>query len=84
MKTEFLEGNQKLLEGSCYNSINSIVKKKGGNVELFQCFQINTCFLSGNTNPFHFKILNKKPLCCTSVLFQNCPKLKKKEEKDGL
>lgn len=28
MKNEFLEGNQKLLEGSCYNSINSIVKKK--------------------------------------------------------
>lgn len=83
MKNEFLERNQKLLEDSCYNSINSIDKKKGGKCWTISVFSNKHLSSPGNTNTFHFKILNKKT-CWTSVLFQNCPKLKKKEQKDGL
>lgn len=64
-------------KATCNNSIYS-TDRKGGNVELFQCFQINICSLPGNTNTFRFKILNKK-ICWTSALFQKCPKLKKKK-----
>lgn len=54
MQNEFLDGNQKLFVIIQYTEPT----KKGGNVE--QCFQINICFFPGNTNIFHFKILNKK------------------------
>lgn len=46
-------------------------EKKGGNVELLQCFETNV-------NTSHFSVLSEKTRW-TSALFQNCPKLNKKE-----